>query len=67
MCALHANNAVLQRSGFESEDIITIEEKLNEEERTILDSNDLANNASSENMDEYGNFSIQVICTALAL
>ena len=37
MCALHAINAVLQRSGFESEDLIVIADKLDEDERTLLD------------------------------
>ena len=60
MCALHAVNAVFQKEMFQEEDVFVIAKEIDELERKMFKSE------SSNNADESGNFSLQLIINALS-
>ena len=62
-CALHAINGLLQAPLYCLEFLISISQNLDEMELSLMES---PNNFQSQNMDNSGNFSIQVIIEALA-
>lgn len=67
-CALHAINSLLQNPVFTVEELTSIGSHLDKHEMSLIDQTSSNNTEkTSENFDERGNFSIQVITAALAL
>lgn len=64
MCAQHALNMLLQGHYFTGESLITIARELDSKERAVLNPQE-ESRFSSQNFDETGYFSIQVIIEAL--
>ncbi len=63
-CAIHATNSLLQAHTFTFEDFKAIAESLDEREMVLMGS--IRSKFHSQNMDDRGNFSIQVIMEAIA-
>ena len=65
LCGVHALNALLQGPYFSAPDLAAIGLELDAAERSLLESSETTRANASENVDESGNFSIQVLSKAL--
>lgn len=67
LCALHAINNLLQNTVFTARELAAIGRRLDNYETSLIEETSSDDDNTSENLDDTGNFSIQVISYALSL